>query len=95
MKYKEQLTIWLMLPPALRKTGNESINAAYIKKVLAKSLVIFKRKGPDCPSFFHGTTTELKWGEDNKTIHHPHFLMDIDHFLFKNTKLELAGLSLS
>ncbi len=34
----------MLLPPPFRKTGRETVNAAYIKKALATSLAIFKPK---------------------------------------------------
>jgi hypothetical protein len=41
---KRTSNIVVAVAPPLRKTSGETINAAYIKKALAQSLVIFKPK---------------------------------------------------
>jgi hypothetical protein len=99
----------LLLPLPFTNDNTETINAAYIKKVLARSLVIFKPKGP-------GSFQDWFLSLDNSQSSHRHFytgvlvakgnkkisylpcvpdIVPADFFLFPRVKLELVGFSLS
>ncbi len=58
---KRQLASCLFLPPLFKKSGGETVNKIGIKKALAKSLVTFTPKGPNCyprTDFCKGTIPE-------------------------------------
>ena len=88
----------------------ETVNAEYIKKALARFLVIFRQKRPIISSqewFLHwdnapvhtaATVQEFLAAKEVKTIPHPPYSPDLapaDFFLFPRIKTELAGRTLT
>jgi len=87
----------------------ETVNVEYIKKALARFLVIFRQKRPNissqewflywnnAPVHTAATVQEFLAAKGVKTIPHPPFspeLAPADYFLFPRIKTELAGRTL-